>query len=517
MDLDMTFFKFWKTDIQSSLVTFLVALPLCLGIALASNAPLSSGLIAGIIGGMIIGLISASPISVSGPAAGLTAIVATAITDLGNFEAFAVAVFFSGIFQILFSVLRGGVIGDYFPTSVIKGMLAAIGLILILKQIPHLVGYDMDFIGDESFNQVDGHNTFTELIFAFDWLEWGAVIISSFSILLMVVWNKLGSRGITFFKLFPGALAAVLAGIVLNEIFKIFFPVLTLTSKHLVELPFTGGFKDFISTFRSPNWSYVNDPNIYRVAITLAIVGSLESLLSIEAADKLEDTGKVTSKNRELLAQGIGNAFSGFLGGLPITAVIVRTSANFSAGAKSKLSAILHGVWLLLCVMSIPYYLNLIPLSALAAVLLLVGYKLTKLDLYFKIYKKGLNQFIPFVVTIFAILFSDLLVGISIGMIVGFVFVLKSNMHKSIVMVEEGNHKLMRFHKDVSFLQKSSLNELLNNISSGSYVIIDGSKGVFVDDDIVELLEDFIKRSEELNIRVELKKSSLSLCSLFKE
>jgi MFS superfamily sulfate permease-like transporter len=513
----MNLFKFWKSDLQSSLVTFLVALPLCLGIALASNAPLSAGLIAGIVGGIVIGFCSGSSISVSGPAAGLTVIVASAISNIGNFEAFAVAVFISGLIQILFGVIRAGIIGDYFPTSVIKGMLAAIGLILILKQVPHAIGYDADFIGDESFNQIDGENTFTELILAFKWLEWGAVIISFISIGIILFWEKMSLRGMSFFKFFPGALMAVITGILLNEFFKLSFSSLALTNKHLVRLPFEGGVRDFVFNLRFPNWSYLDLLDVYKVALTLAIVGSLESLLSIEAADKMEDSGKVTSKNRELFAQGIGNALSGFLGGLPVTAVIVRTSANFSSGAKSKLSAILHGVWLFLCVIAIPKFLNSIPLSALSAVLLLVGFKLTKPDLYFKMYKKGMNQFIPFIVTILAILFTDLLIGISVGMIVGFIFVLRSNMHKSIVMVSDDKLKLIRFHKDVSFLQKSTLNKMLLEIESGSRVILDGSMGVFVDDDIVELIEDFIKRAKDSDITVELKKSSLALCPLFKD
>jgi MFS superfamily sulfate permease-like transporter len=310
---------------------------------------------------------------------------------------------------------------------------------------------------------------------------------------------------------------AVLFGVILNEMFKSLFLELALSQQHLVELPFTGGVSDFFGNLKFPKWSSLTDWSVYKVALTLALVGSLESLLSIEAADKLDESGKVTSKNRELIAQGMGNAVSGFLGGLPVTAVIVRTSANFTAGAVSKLSAILHGCWLFLCVVSIPHILNLIPLSALAAVLLLVGYKLTKIELYVKMYKKGLNQFIPFVVTILAILFTDLLVGISIGMLVGFIFVLRSNIHKSIVLVSEGNLKLIRFHKDVSFLQKSSLNKMLTELEAGSYVILDGSQGVFVDDDIMELLEDFIKRAKDLDIQVELKKSSLALCPLFKE
>jgi MFS superfamily sulfate permease-like transporter len=513
----MNLFKFWRQDAQASLVTFLVALPLCLGIALASNAPLSSGLLAGVVGGIIIGFLSGSPISVSGPAAGLTVIVASAIQNLGSFEVFALAVFLSGVLQIIFGLLKSGVVGDYFPTSVIKGMLAAIGLILILKQVPHAIGYDVDFFGDESFNQIDGQNTFTEILLAFDWLEWGAVIISLLSIVIMLFWEKMSQRGFGFFKIVPGALVAVLFGVILNEMFKSLFLELALSQQHLVELPFTGGVSDFFGNLKFPKWSSLTDWSVYKVALTLALVGSLESLLSIEAADKLDESGKVTSKNRELIAQGMGNAVSGFLGGLPVTAVIVRTSANFTAGAVSKLSAILHGCWLFLCVVSIPHILNLIPLSALAAVLLLVGYKLTKIELYVKMYKKGLNQFIPFVVTILAILFTDLLVGISIGMLVGFIFVLRSNIHKSIVQVSEGNLKLIRFHKDVSFLQKSSLNKMLTELEAGSYVILDGSQGVFVDDDIMELLEDFIKRAKDLDIQVELKKSSLALCPLFKE
>jgi MFS superfamily sulfate permease-like transporter len=508
-------FKTWRNDVQASLVVFLVALPLCLGIAMASNAPLAAGLFAGIIGGIVVGSLSGSPISVSGPAAGLTVIVITAIENLGSFESFTFAVFLSGIIQIILGLLRAGTIGNYFPTSVIKGMLSAIGIILILKQIPHAIGYDVNFMGNESFVQIDGQNTFTEIILAFNWLHWGAVLIALISIGIMLFWEKSAAKGNKFFKIVPGALVAVVSGVFLNELFKGFFPSLLLDSNHLVLLPFKGGWEDIGSNIRFPDWSLVTNPMIYQVALTIAIVGSLESLLSIDAADKLAGDGVLTSKNRELFAQGAGNTFSGLIGGLPITAVIVRTTANQTAGAKSNLSAVLHGFWLLICVASIPFVLNLIPLSSLAAVLLLVGYKLAKPALFKQMLNKGMNQFIPFIATIVAILFTDLLIGIIFGIVVGFAFVIRSNMHNAIVKVRDEEHILIRFYKDVSFMQKSALINIFNEISDGSAVILDG-RDVFIDDDIVELIEDFIKRAPSRNITVELKKSSLSVTNLFK-
>lgn len=509
--------KYWKFDLKSSLVVFLVALPLCLGIALASNAPLSAGLLSGIVGGIFVGFLSDSQISVSGPAAGLTVIVATAIADLGSFNAFTLSVFIAGLMQIFFSFINGGKIGDYFPTSVIKGMLAAIGLILILKQIPHFVGYDADFFGDESFTQLDGHNTFSEILWALQSVHVGSFLVALIAIVIMLFWEKAAAKKEGFFQLVPGALVAVLLSVVLNEVFKIFLPSLVIESKHLVQLPFQGGVGEFFYTFTYPDWTLINNPKVYSSALIIAIVASIESLLSVEAADKLDEQGRLTSKNRELLAQGVGNAVSGFIGGLPLTAVIVRTSANVSAGNKTKLSAIFHGFWLLICVIAIPQILNLIPLSSLAAMLILVGYKLTKPELIKKMYARGMNQFIPFFVTILAILFTDLLKGIILGMFVGFIYVLRSNLHKSIVMVNEGDHYLIRFYKDVSFLQKSQLLNLFQQIPENSSVVIDGSKSVFVDDDIVDSIEDFMKRATLNSIHVELKKSSQALCLMFKE
>lgn len=513
----MQLFKNWRQDFQASLVVFLVALPLCLGIALASNAPLVSGLLAGMIGGLVIGSISGSPISVSGPAAGLTIIVAGSIKSLGAFEVFTLAVFLSGIFQILFGLLKGGIVGSYFPTSVIKGMLAAIGLILILKQLPHAVGYHIDYIGDQAFRQGDGENTFSEIFLAFNWLHFGAAIISLLSIGIMLIWEKASHKGLVFFKLIPGALVAVIMGIIMNEMFGKFLPHLALDPRHLVQLPFKGGLTELLNAFRFPDWTGLMNPEVYKVALTVAVVGSLETLLSIEAADKLDESAQRTPKDRELFAQGVGNALSGLVGGIPMTAVIVRSSANATAGAKSKLSAILHGFWLLACIISIPQFLNLIPLSVLASVLLLVGLKLTKPEIYKSTYSKGANQFIPFIATILAILFTDLLVGIMVGLAVGFFFVLRSNMHKSIVSVSDGERVLIRFYKDVSFLQKAVLTRLFDQIPPGTHVLIDGSKPVFVDNDIEELIANFIKQAADQNIRVELKKSSLALSPVFKE
>lgn len=509
-------FSSWKYDLKSSLVVFLVALPLCLGIALASGAPLSSGLIAGMIGGVVVGSLSGSHVSVSGPAAGLTVIVAAAIADLGSFDAFTLSVMFAGIIQMIFSFLNGGSIGNYFPASVIKGMLAAIGIILILKQIPHLVGYDVIFMGDERFTQIDGENTFSEIFIAFNRFHVGAALIGFISILLMLLWDKLAKKS-QFFAFVPGALAAVVFGIILNTIFISFSPSLAVLDKHLVVLPYKGGINEFISVFKMPDWSYITNAKIYTTAMVLALVASIETLLSVEAADKLDPQGRIAPKNRELFAQGAGNTLAGLVGALPVTAVIVRTSANVSAGARTKLSAILHGIWLVGCVVAIPHILNLIPLSTLSAMLILVGYKLARPELIKSMYKKGMNQFIPFAVTILAILFTDLLIGIMIGMAVGFVFVFRSNMRKSIVMVNDGSQYLIKFHKDVSFLQKSLLIKIFSQIPEGSSVVIDGSKSVYVDEDINDLIEDFMRRAEACGTKVELRKSTIALSPLFKE
>lgn len=483
--------RFWRKDFLSSLVVFLVALPLCLGIALASNAPLSSGLYAGIIGGIVIGFFSGSGVSVSGPAAGLTVIVVNSIETLGSFEAFTLAVVLSGILQIVFGFFKGGRIGDYFPSSVIRGMLAAIGIILIMKQIPHAIGN-------------------TEASF----YHQGILLVSLISIGMMLLWEKLAKTK-KFFQLVPGPLVAVVLSIFLGTALS--QTGFAIPQEFFVQLPFSGGVDAFFGGMTSPDWTKVIEPKILTIAVTLALVGSLESLLSIEAGDKIDPQGRKTNKNKELLAQGVGNTLSGLIGGLPITAVIVRTSANVAAGAKTKLSAILHGVWLFLCVVSIPHVLNLIPLGALASVLLLVGYKLTKPALFKEIYAKGMNQFLPFVVTILAILATDLLVGILIGMTVGFMFVLRTSTSQSIVIVNEENRYLLRFHKDVSFLHKERLNEAFAVIPEKSYVIIDGSAQVDVDQDIEELIREFVKKCQLSGGIVELKKSRMALCPLFRE
>jgi MFS superfamily sulfate permease-like transporter len=490
------------SDVRASLVVFLVALPLCLGIALASGAPLFSGLIAGIVGGLVIGFLSNSALSVSGPAAGLTVIVASAIVELGDFYSFTLAVILSGLIQVGLGVFKAGKIGDYFPNSVIKGMLAAIGIILILKQIPHVFGYDADWMGDESFFQLDGRNTFSEILFALKSLNHGALIVSFSSIGLIIGWNKLSEKKISFFNIFPSALAAVLFAVALNHIFFLYFPALYIGESHLVSLNFDGGLSALLTKIHLPNWQALSDLKIYKIALTVAAVGSLETLLSIDAADKLDPLKRTTSKNRELIAQGTGNIVSGFLGGLPVTAVIVRTSANLAGGAKTKLSAILHGVWLLLCVTFIPGLIEMIPLSALAAILLLVGFKLTKPSLYMEIYEKGKDQFLPFVITIIAIVFTDLLVGILIGMCVGVFFVIRSNLQHSIEINKNENAYEIKFIKDVTFFHKSQIKTELAKLPEGSKVKISKNRNIFVDTDIQFMLDDFHLEAKSRNIKV---------------
>lgn len=494
-------------DFSASLVVFLVALPLCLGIALGSNAPLFSGIIAGIVGGIVVGSLSGSQLSVSGPAAGLTAIVVVAIGKLPAYEAFLLAVAIAGAIQLVLGFVKAGVLGDYVPTAVIKGMLTAIGIILILKQFPHLVGYEASFEGDESFNQQNSENTFTSIVHAFDKLTVLAIAIGLISLTIQIVWDKVLVKKGKFFQLIPAPLIVVLAGVFLNEWAKGNAQLEQLTKDQLVNIPVANSLNSFVSFFTFPDLQFIGNPTVWTTALTLAIVASLETLLNIEAADKLDPYKRVTPTNRELKAQGVGNLLSGLIGGLPVTSVIVRTSANVNAGAKTKLSAIMHGVLLLSCVALIPSLLNKIPLSALAAVLIYTGYKLAKPSLFIGLWKKGFDQFMPFIITVVAIIFTDLLVGIVIGIVAGLFFILRSNFKSAVFVVNDNNRFLFRLRKDVSFLNKPILKRKLEEVPENSSVIIDATRADFIDKDIIEVINDFIQHAHLKNIKVELKKS----------
>ena len=496
--------NFWPYDFPASVVVFLVALPLCLGIALASGAPLLSGLIAGIVGGIVIGALSGSPISVSGPAAGLTTIVAAAILDLGSFNSFLLSVMIAGLIQLGLGFAKAGTIGHFVPSSVIKGMLASIGLILILKQIPHAVGYDADFEGDESFFQSDGNNTFTEIINALNFISPGAVIISVVCLLILILWTTRFFQKFKFFRLVPAPLVVVLVGILLNSAFKLFSPELIIQPEHLVSVPMLFGSSSADTIFNAPAFSEILNPQVWIVAITIALVASLETLLSIEACDKMDPQHRITPLNRELKAQGVGNLISGLLGGLPVTSVIVRSSANVNAGGRSKASAISHGAILLIALLAIPGLLNLIPLSCLAAILLQVGFKLTKPALYKQLFQKGYSQFLPFIITILAILFTNLLQGVFFGIIVALFFILKTNFQQTIISVSSENNHLIKFSKDVSFMHKASLRHALRDVPENTQLVIDGTKSNFIDEDIIETIEDFIEMAKSKQIAVDV-------------
>jgi MFS superfamily sulfate permease-like transporter len=501
-------FKYLKNDLPAGLVVFLVALPLCLGIALASGAPLFSGIIAGMIGGMIVAFASGSSLSVSGPAAGLTVIVLNAITQLGSYEVFLLAVVVAGLLQIALGYLKAGIIGYYFPSAVIKGMLAAIGIILILKQIPHAIGYDVDNEGDFNFIQADGENTFSEILNSVNHLHPGAVIIAVVSLLILIVWERPFLKKYAFFKIVPGALLIVVAGIAINEWFAVSNSILHLSGDKLVRLPVATSAAGFIGQFTLPDFSALGNYHVYVVAITIAIIASLESLLSVEAADKLDPYKRNTPTNRELKAQGLGNFISGLIGGLPLTAVIVRTSANINAGAKTKLSAIFHGMLLLGSVIGLASVLNKIPLACLAALLLMVGYKLAKISLFKSMYKLGWDQFLPFIVTVLAIQFSDLLRGIALGMAVSVFFILRNNYKRAYFFHKEEHHAgekiTIQLAEEVSFLNKGSIVLTLDHLPDNSTVVIDGSKSQNIDMDVLEIIHDFKKTAELKNIRLEL-------------
>ena len=459
----------FRYDFRAGLVVFLVALPLCLGIALASGAPLFSGIIAGIVGGIVIGSLSSSSLSVSGPAAGLTVIVFSAIEKFnGQFDAFLLAVLLAGILQIILGYARAGTIGYFFPSAVIKGMLAAIGLTLILKQIPHALGFDEDAEGEFAFEQLDGENTFTEILKAFQNPNMAAIIITLISVAILLLWERPSLKKYSFFNGIPAPLVVVVLGILINYIYT-FIPFLSLNGNHLVSLPKANNFNEFLGLFTLPNFSQFNNPQVYITGFTLAIVASLETLLNVEATDKLDPLKRNTAPNTELKAQGIGNIISGLIGGLPITSVIVRSSVNIHSGARSKMSAVIHGILLLVCVISIPSILNMIPLACLAAILILTGYKLAKVKVFKEMYTLGMNQFIPFVVTILAVLFTDLLIGISIGLAVGIFFILRAN-YKSFYFFQKetlkGGEKIkINLGEHVSFLNKASINNILGYLA----------------------------------------------------
>ena len=501
-------FKHIKSDLPASVVVFFVALPLCLGIALASGAPLFSGLIAGIIGGIVVGALSGSKIGVSGPAAGLAAIVLVAITALGGYENFLVAVVIGGVIQILFGVLKAGVIGYYFPSSVIKGMLTGIGIIIVLKQIPHFFGYDPDPEGDWAFFQVDGENTFSEILNTVNNISPGATLIAIIGLGILILWNTVLSKKGKIFQLVQGPVVAVVVGILFYILTKD-HETLGISKEHLVSVPVPDDLESFIGQFSFPNFGAIGNPQIWITAFTIALVASLETLLCVEATDKLDPHKNVTPTNRELLAQGTGNILSGMIGGLPITQVIVRSSANIQSGGRTKLSAIIHGFFLLISVILIPNLLNMIPLSVLAAILFIVGYKLAKPALFKVMYNLGWKQFVPFIVTILGIVFIDLLWGIGLGLAVGIVVILiKSYQNSHFLHMEEtseGNdHVKITLAEEVTFFNKGAILKELDKLPKNSFLEINVLKTRYLDNDIIEILEDFLIKARERNINIKL-------------
>jgi MFS superfamily sulfate permease-like transporter len=566
MTKNTSLFTNLKSDLPAGLVVFLVALPLCLGIALASGAPPLSGIISGIVGGIVVGFFSKSHLSVSGPAAGLTAIVLTAITDLGAFNIFLTAVLIAGIIQLILGFLKAGSISNYFPTNVIEGMLAGIGVIIILKQIPHAIGYDDDFEGNLSFEQSDGSNTFSYLFGALDYIQLGSVLVTIVSLGILISWDKISF--LKRLKLLPGALVAVVVGILLNEFFRVSGSTLFLTKEHLVSLPVPSSIEDFKNIIVLPDFNGFLNTKVWIVGITIAIVASIETLLCIEAADRMDIQKRYTDTNVELKAQGIGNMLSSLLGGLPMTSVVVRTSANNIAGAKSKMSAIFHGVLLLVSVLAIPFLLNKIPLATLAAVLLMVGYKLavpnikhfasfmpkevnlliisfvaikvaldatqnpgtavivfcviSLLILVYCVYKfqkniefkKAItrNQYLyfPFFATTLAVVFTDLLKGVALGIIISIIFILRGNLKRAYRFhkekFEDGDVIRIDLAQEVSFLNKAAIKSTLSEIPENSRVVINASDTVYIAHDVLDLIQEFATiRAVEDNIKVKLK------------
>lgn len=505
-----------SADLPASVVVFLVALPLCLGIALASGAPLLAGLFSGMIGGLVVGSLSRSQLSVSGPAAGLTVIVADGIATLGSYSTFLMAVVLAGVLQVALGFLRAGVVAHFVPVSVVHGMLAAIGWILILKQIPHALGRDVEAEGAESFAVGEESNTFTELLYAVQTADAGPVIVFVVALSALLLWQRVGKR--LTGPWLPPALVAVLAGVAANMLLGTAAPALQIVEPgHLVSIPDLGGFRDIVFALPFPDHTRAFDPAVWKVAATLAVIASVETLLSISATDKLDPQHRITPVDHELKAQGVGNIAAGALGGLPITAVIVRSSANIDAGAHTKLSAVVHGALLLLSVLVLAPLLGKIPLAALAAVLIVMGVKLTSVRVFRDQRQRGTAQFIPFLVTLLAILVTDLLVGVLIGVAVGIYFVIRSNFQSAVIVTRDGKNVLIRFAKDVSFLNKPSLLRVFQDVPHGANVLIDGTRAQFIDHDIGDAIDDFVASASARGIAVDLRRSPTSLNEFFKK
>jgi MFS superfamily sulfate permease-like transporter len=500
--------KYIRTDLLSGLVVFLVALPLCLGIAVASGAPPFAGIITGVIAGIVVGSLSGSHVSVSGPAAGLIAIILIAITDLG-YETFLVAVVIAGLIQLTLGFIKAGSISSYFPTSVIEGMLVAIGIIIIKKEVPHAIGYDKAHEGDFFVLEKGAESGFfTELVNSVNYAHLGAIIISLVSIAILVVFNKVSF--LKKIKFLPGALIVVLVGIAINEAFVANGSSLAIGGDHLVVLPTATSFSQFIGQFTYPDLSGFSNPNVWLVGVTIAIVASIETLLCLEAGDKMDPLKRYSSANRELKAQGVGNILSGLIGGLPMTSVIVRTSANINAGARTRLSAIAHGLFLLISVLTIPFLLNKIPMACLASILIMIGLKLASPKVFRHMWQTGKYQFVPFVATVIAVVFTDLLKGVGIGLAVSIVFILKGNMKLAYFFKKEKHHEGETIHIDlaqeVSFLNKAAIKQTLAHLPANARLVIDAANTVYIDYDVLNMIRDFVNYgSRDKNIRVKLK------------
>lgn len=494
----------------SGLVVFLVALPLCLGIAVASGAPPFAGIIAGVLGGIVIGILSGSNVSVAGPAAGLIAIVVAAITDLG-YETFLLAVVLAGVFQFLLGLVKAGTISSYFPSGVIEGMLTAIGIIIIKKELPHAIGYDTEHEGDFfSYQLLDSSDKgfFAEIMHSFNYAHTGAIVVTVVSLLILIAYNKIAF--LKKIKVLPGALVVVIAGIIINELFRLFAPSLVISGEHLVKLPTASSLGEFFGQFTFPDLSGFSNPAVWITAATIATVASIETLLCLEAADKMDPMKRYSSANTELKAQGVGNALSGLLGGLPITSVIVRTTANINAGAKTKLSTIFHGIFLLIAVIAIPGLLNKMPMACLAAILIMIGLKLASPKVFKHMWQAGKYQFIPFIVTVFAVVLTDLLKGVGIGLVVSIFFILKGNMKLAYFFKKEKHHEgetiYMNLAQEVSFLNKAAIKQTLAHLPANSKLVIDAENTVYIDYDVLELIRDFLNYgSKDKNINVQLK------------